>query len=61
VVIATPADLGRKIRIHQPTVRVSYDFNVDLLPLIDRFIDKRVTPQLQGWNNRSGRNASKAL
>ena len=48
VVIATPADLGRKIRIHQPTVRVSYDFNVDLLPLIDRFIDKRVTPQLQG-------------
>jgi predicted GTPase len=51
VVIATPTDLGRKIEIDQPTVRVSYDFNVDLLPLIDRFIDKRVTRQLQGRNN----------
>jgi predicted GTPase len=48
VVIATPTDLGRKIKIGQPTVRVSYDFNVDLLPLIDRFIDERVTHQLQG-------------
>jgi predicted GTPase len=48
VVIATPTDLGRKIRIDQPTVRASYDFDVDLLPLIDRFIDKRVTRQLQG-------------
>ena len=48
VVIATPTDLGKKIEIGQPTVRVSYDFNVDLLPLIDRFIDKRVTRQLQG-------------
>jgi len=44
VVIATPTDLGRRIRIDQPTVKVSYDFNVDLLPLIDRFIEKRVTP-----------------
>ncbi len=43
VVIATPTDLGRKIRIDQPTVRVNYDFNVDLVPLIDRFIEKRVT------------------
>jgi predicted GTPase len=51
VVIATPADVGRKIRIDQPTVRVSYDFNVDLLPLIDRFIEKSVTPQLQGRNS----------
>ena len=51
VVIATPTDLGRKIEIGQPTVRVTYDFDVDLLPLIDRFIDKRVTPQLQGRNN----------
>ncbi|OGP89574.1 MAG: GTPase [Deltaproteobacteria bacterium RBG_16_47_11] len=50
VVIATPTDLGRKIRIDQPTARVSYDFNVDLLPLIDRFIEKRVTPQRQGRN-----------
>jgi predicted GTPase len=42
VVIATPTDLGRKIRIDQPTVRVNYDFNVDLHPLIDRFVDKRL-------------------
>jgi predicted GTPase len=51
VVIATPTDLGRKIRIDQPTVRVHYDFNVDLLPLIDRFIQKRVTPRLQARKN----------
>jgi predicted GTPase len=44
VVIATPTDLGRRIRIDQPTVKVSYDFNVDLIPLIDRFIEKRGTP-----------------
>jgi len=47
VVIATPTDLGRKIRIDQPTVRVDYDFNVNLLPMIDRFIKKRITSQLQ--------------
>ena len=40
VVIATPADLRRKIRIDQPTVRVHYDFDIDLLPLVDRFIDQ---------------------
>ena len=45
VVVATPTDLGEKIRIDQPIVRVSYDFNIDLSPLIDRFIDKKVTPQ----------------
>jgi predicted GTPase len=39
VVIATPTDLRRKIRIDQPAVRVTYDFNVDLLPFIDRFIE----------------------
>jgi predicted GTPase len=47
VVVATPTDLGKKIRIDQPTVKVNYDFNVDLLPLIDRFMDKRLTPQGQ--------------
>jgi predicted GTPase len=45
VVVATPTDLGKKIRIDQPIVRVSYDFNVDLLPLIDRFINKKLTPE----------------
>jgi predicted GTPase len=42
VAIATPTDLRRKIRIDQPTVRVHYDFNVDLQPLIDRFVDKKL-------------------
>jgi len=42
VVVATPTDLGRKIRIDQPTVRVSYDFNVDLLPPVNRFMQRRV-------------------
>jgi len=40
VVIATPIDLRRKIRINQPTVRARYDFNVDLYPLIDRFVNQ---------------------
>jgi len=42
VVIATPMDLRRKIGIDQPVVRVDYDFNVDLQPLIDSFVDRRV-------------------
>jgi predicted GTPase len=40
VVIATPTDLRRKIRIDQPTVRVDYDFDVDLHSLIDHFVDE---------------------
>ena len=42
VVIATPADLRRRIRIDKPTVRVSYDFDVDLNRLIDVFVDKKL-------------------
>jgi predicted GTPase len=42
VVLATPTDLRRKIKIAQPTVRVNYDFNVDLQPLIDQFVNKRL-------------------
>lgn len=38
VVIATPADLRRKIRIDQPTVRVTYDFDIDLSPVIEKFL-----------------------
>jgi predicted GTPase len=45
VVIATPTDLGRKIRIDRPTVRVDYDFHVNLLPMIDRFIEKRIASE----------------
>jgi predicted GTPase len=40
VVIATPMDLRRKIIIDQPTVRVSYDFDIDLNPYIEWFINK---------------------
>ena len=35
VVIATPTDLRRRIRIDQPTVRATYDFDIDLTPFID--------------------------
>jgi predicted GTPase len=42
VVIATPMDLRRKIIIDQPTVRVSYDFDIDLNPHIEWFIDGKL-------------------
>ena len=42
VVIATPMDLRRKIIIDQPTVRVSYDFDIDLNPHIEWFIDRKL-------------------
>ena len=42
VVIATPMDLRRKIIIGQPTVRVSYDFDIDLNPHIEWFIDRKL-------------------
>lgn len=41
VVIATPTDLRRKIKIDQPTVKVNYDFEIDLNPLVEWFIDKK--------------------
>ena len=41
VVIATPMDLRRIIKINQPTVRVSYDFDVDLAPLVERFLSEK--------------------
>jgi len=42
VVIATPMDLRRKIKIDQPTVRVSYDFDINLNPHIEWFIDRKL-------------------
>ncbi len=42
VVIATPTDLRRKIRIDKPTVRVNYDFDVDLSSHIDRFLRQKL-------------------
>ena len=38
VVIATPTDLRRKIRIDQLTARVSYDFEIDLVPVVEEFL-----------------------
>jgi predicted GTPase len=38
VVIATPADLRRQIRMDQPAVRVTYDFDIDLEPVIEDFL-----------------------
>jgi len=40
VVIATPIDLRRKIHIDQATVKVSYDFDVDLAPLVEEFVSR---------------------
>jgi predicted GTPase len=44
VVIATPTDLRRKIKIDQPTARVLYDFDVDLLPYVEAFVKKGILP-----------------
>jgi predicted GTPase len=49
VVLATPTDLRRKIRIAQPTVRVNYDFDVDLQPLIDQFMGRQVPHRPRPW------------
>ncbi len=38
VVIATPADLRRKIPMDQPAVRVTYDFDIDLEPVVADFL-----------------------
>jgi predicted GTPase len=46
VVIATPIDLRRLIHIDQATVKVSYDFEVDLAPLVEEFVSRhRVASQ----------------
>lgn len=42
VVVATPVDLRRIIRIEKPTVRVFYDFDIDLVPLMDSFLTTHV-------------------
>lgn len=43
VVIATPIDLRRMIKISHPAVNVSYDFKVNLGPFIDRFVSEKVS------------------
>lgn len=51
VVIATPADLRRKIRIDQPTVRVSYDFDIDLHPHTEWFVGRKLERSLKKARN----------
>ena len=40
VIIATPVDLRRVIKIDKPTVRVFYDFDIDLNGLVESFLKK---------------------
>jgi predicted GTPase len=42
VVIATPTDLRRRIKIRQPTARVLYDFDVDLSAYVERLINEKM-------------------
>jgi predicted GTPase len=45
VVIATPTDLRRTIKIHQPTARVLYDFDIDLSAYVEGFIKRGISPR----------------
>lgn len=45
VIVATPVDLRRIIDIQKPTVRVSYDFDVDLTELVETFLKEHVLRQ----------------
>lgn len=42
VVVATPIDLRRIVRINKPAVRVSYDFDIDLTHLVDSFVKQYI-------------------
>lgn len=42
VIVATPIDLRRIITIEKPTVRVAYDFDIDLSQLVGAFLEKHV-------------------
>lgn len=42
VIVATPVDLRRIINIGKPTVRVHYDFDVDLRQLVEAFLKEHV-------------------
>ncbi len=46
VVIATPTDLRRRIRIDQPTVRVLYDFDLDFSSIVKEFLERHVRSKL---------------
>ncbi len=42
VVVATPVDLRRLVPIDKPTVKVYYDFDIDLSALVGSFLDEHV-------------------
>jgi predicted GTPase len=42
VVLATPADLRRKIRIDSPIAKVTYDFDIDLGPVVEGFLRGKI-------------------
>ncbi len=42
VIVATPVDLRRIINIERPTVRVSYDFDIDLSQMAETFLKEHV-------------------
>ena len=42
VIIATPVDLRRLIPVDKPTVKVYYDFDIDLGPLVGSFLKEHV-------------------
>jgi predicted GTPase len=42
VIVATPVDLRRIIKIEKPTVRVHYDFDIDLTQLVEAFLKDHV-------------------
>lgn len=44
VVIGTPTDLRKRIRIDAPTARVVYDFDVDLSPWLEAFLKRYALP-----------------
>jgi predicted GTPase len=55
VVIATPTELRRMMRIEQPAVRVSYDFDVDLSSLVDGFLSRKTPSPAVGSKRGANR------
>ncbi len=58
VVIATPTDLRRKMKISQPVARATYDFDIDLTSSVKCLMqDRRLSssPGTPGWENCAGK------
>jgi len=59
VVIATPMDLRRVMKIKQPTVRVTYDFDIDLSPCVEGFLSRVAPPSFTGSKQDAPRSMKK--